>query len=33
LWLNNYNLRVYNALSSFLTEDEKNWLQKACVAI
>ena len=33
LWLNNYNTRVYNALSSFLTDDEKSWLQKACMAI
>lgn len=33
LWLNNYNARVYNALSDYLTGDEKEWLKKACVSI
>ena len=33
LWLNNYNARVYNALSDYLTGDEKEWLKKACAPI
>ncbi len=33
LWLNNYNARVCNALSPFLTEDESVWLKRECAAI
>ena len=32
-WLNQYHLQVYQLLTPYLQEEEKNWLQKACQAI
>ena len=32
-WLNTYHELVYNKLSPFLNDQEKNWLQQKCIAI
>jgi Xaa-Pro aminopeptidase len=32
-WLNAYNQRVYNELSSLVTEDEQAWLKRRCQAV
>jgi Xaa-Pro aminopeptidase len=32
-WLNNYHDLVYEKLSPYLTEDEKEWLREATKAV
>ena len=27
-WINDYHLKVFEKISGFLTQEEKNWLQK-----